>query len=157
MDRCRLDGSSKDHSAVVHGSVAALVTQPAGYETEIPCMADVNVSVRAGAADGDALALGWAGTDAGAGDAGAGGALDAVEQPATDAAARRSDPPSMNEGRGFIVVPSLGSAVRRVVLTGVNAARGGQGEADGAAPTASSGCSRTVARISLNQARSSAP
>jgi hypothetical protein len=85
-----------------------LVTQPAGYETESPCTADVNVSVRAGAIEGSALALGRVGTDAragdaGAGDAGAGGALDAVEQPEANVTARRSDPPSMNEGRGLMV------------------------------------------------------
>jgi hypothetical protein len=71
-------------------------------------MAEVNVSVRAGAAEGDALGLDWVVTDAGAGDAGAeeagaGVALDAVEQAATDAAARRSDPPSTIEGLRFIV------------------------------------------------------
>ena len=66
-------------------------------------MADVNLSVRAGAAEGDASGPGCVGTGAGAGDAGAGGALDAVEQPATKVTARRSDSPSMNEGLGFIV------------------------------------------------------
>jgi hypothetical protein len=63
----------------------------------------VNVSVSAGAVEGEVSGLDCVGTDAGAGDAGAGGALDAVEQPEANVTARRSDPPSMNEGRGLMV------------------------------------------------------
>src|SRR5688572_6377557 len=46
----------------VHGSVAGRTVQPAGYETEIPCMADVNVSVSAGETEGAGMRLGE-GTD----------------------------------------------------------------------------------------------
>jgi len=41
-------GSSKKKRPPVHGSEARSVDQPAGYEIEIPCMADVNVSVNGG-------------------------------------------------------------------------------------------------------------
>jgi hypothetical protein len=40
---------------VTHGSVAARVTQPAGYEIEMPCIGDVNAPVKAGGATAAAL------------------------------------------------------------------------------------------------------
>ena len=53
--------------SVVHGSVAGLVLHPAGYESEIPLMDDVNDPV-SGGADGDTVGDG-AGVGVGASEA----------------------------------------------------------------------------------------
>src|SRR5688572_10785220 len=48
-------GESPWTKPVVHGSVAGRSFQPAGYETEIPCMTEVYVSVSASGSEGDGL------------------------------------------------------------------------------------------------------
>jgi hypothetical protein len=68
---------------VAHGSVAGRTVHPAGYDTEIPCSADVNRSLRAGpvACEGDATSLGdgLVGDVAGVGCAGVGDEMTAVD------------------------------------------------------------------------------
>ena len=154
-------GSSKFHSAVVHGSLAARAVQPAGYAAEMPCMFEVKVSVSAGGAVDDALGLATATTEGGAElglGCGEGARLAAEEQPA--AIARERDhqsweqPYSSRAHGGF-----LQSGERESVPVSLATAPEGplQGEADGAELVASSGWSFTVATMSLNQPTSSDP
>jgi hypothetical protein len=125
-------------------------------------MGEMNVSVRAGAAEGDPLGGGWVAADAGGCDAGAGEALEAVdgttlaaEQPVSRTTAIRVEMDLVNETR-FMVDTSWVS--RWLDRSGTE--REGallQGGGDPVGPMAACGSRDTESRNALKKATPSGP